>query len=115
VATGTLFVVIAELFDRRFRTLAQATRALGLPILECIDEIVTPPERRRRFLRRAVLVPAVTILLVGVVGVSGGLSYLSLNRPETYQRVMRVPRSAWAHVAGSTDQGAEAAPGDRPV
>lgn len=115
VATGTLFVVIAELFDRRFRTLAQVTRALGLPILECIDEIVTPPERRRRFLRRAVLVPAVTTLLVGMVGVSGGLSYLSLNRPEAYQRVMRVPRSAWAHVAGPIDQGAEAAPGDRPV
>jgi hypothetical protein len=116
LATGTLFVVIAELFDRRFRTSAQVTRALGLPILECIDEIVTAAERRRRFLHRALLLPAVSVLLSVAVGVSGGLSYLSFSRPDTYQRIMGMPRTAWAHLAGWGEQPQdEPTPADRPV
>ncbi|MHC4233882.1 MAG: GumC domain-containing protein [Planctomycetota bacterium] len=102
-ATGTIFVVIAELFDRRFRTSGQVARALGVPILEHIDEIVTPTARRGRFLRRAVVVPAMTCVLLGMVGISGTLSYLSLSAPSTFERVLRFPKAAWGPTAGATD------------
>ncbi|MCP4248312.1 MAG: hypothetical protein GY778_14795, partial [bacterium] len=100
LVTGAVFVVLAELFDRRYRTSAQVIRALKLPILEGIEEIVTATERRAGFLRRALLVPAVAAALLGMVGLSGGLSYLSLNHPNTYVNVMSYPKSAWASVAG---------------
>ena len=104
LASGTVFVVIAELFDRRFRTSSQVARALGVPILESIDEIVTAADRRGRFLRRAVFGPAITCLLLGMVGVSGGLSYLSLHNPTTFERIMSLPKSARALIADSTDE-----------
>jgi hypothetical protein len=98
--TGTVFVFIAELFDRRFRTSAQVGRSLGLPILENINEIVTAAQRRRAFLRRTILVPAVAALLLGMVLLSGGASYLSLSHPDSYERMTRVPRSVWARLGG---------------
>ncbi len=98
LVTGAVFVVIAELFDRRFRTSAQVTRALGLPILECVSEIVTSGQRRRGFVRRAVLVPTATALLIGMLLVSGGASYMSLNHPDSLERLMTLPRAAWARV-----------------
>jgi len=104
LATGTVFVVIAELFDRRFRTSSQVAQALGVPILENIDEIVTAADRRGRFLRRAVFSPAIACLLLGIMGISGGLSYLSLHNPTTFERIMSLPKSAWASIAESTDE-----------
>ncbi len=99
LVTGAVFVIMAELFDRRFRTAAQVTRALGLPILECVSEIVTAAHRRSGFIRRAVLVPTAAVILAGMVLLSGGASFLSLNHPESYRKIMAVPKSAWAQVA----------------
>ena len=108
LVTGAVFVVIAELFDRRFRTSAQVTRALGLPILECVSEIVTSGQRRRGFVRRAILVPTAAALLIGMLLVSGGASYMSLNHPDSFERLMTLPRAAWAQVIqplANTDSG----------
>ena len=86
---------------------AEATKRLAAACLdnltddEAIEEIITVSERRVGFLRRALLVPAVAAALIGMVGLSGGLSYLSLNHPNTYLNVMSYPKSAWASVAGS--------------
>jgi len=92
-ATGTVCVVLSELFDRRFRTVEQVTRSLGVALLECIDEIVTAAERRRRFLRRMVFAPAAGAALFGMTVVSGSLAYLSLESPELYLRVKQFPQT----------------------
>lgn len=115
VATGTAFVVIAELFDRRFRTTAQVTRALGLPILESIDEIIVATQRRKQFVRRAVVVPAVSLVLLGMICISGGLSYLSLTNPTKFARVADYPKAAWAKVSAAGDQGTADADATGPV
>ena len=92
-ATGTVCVVLSELFDRRFRTVEQVTRSLGISLLECIDEIVTAAERRRRFLRRMLLAPAAGAALIGMTVVSGSLAYLSLESPGTYLKLKQLPQS----------------------
>jgi capsular polysaccharide biosynthesis protein len=108
IACGMACVVLAELFDHRFRTSAQVSKSLGIPVLERIDEIVTSAVRRRRLLQRALVVPAVSVILLSVAGLSGTLAYLSLNSPNTYERLMKLPRSAWASLSGT----AKPAPGE---
>lgn len=110
VAAGAGFVVLAELFDRRFRTATQVTKALGLPILEGIDEIVTSAERRKQFVRRAVVVPIASAVLLTLLGVSGGLSYLSLRHPARFERLMQTPIAAWAQLSQRLDEQTAEAP-----
>lgn len=92
-AAGTASVLLTELFDRRFRTAAHVSRSLSLPVLECIDLIVSPVEHRRQFLRRAFFVPPLTMCLLALVLYTGSLAYFSIERPEIYERLCEVPRS----------------------
>ncbi|MFQ5489912.1 MAG: hypothetical protein ACE5GE_04240 [Phycisphaerae bacterium] len=110
--TAAVFVAMAELFDRRYRTSTQIARSLGLPILEGISEIVTATERRGLFIRRAVLIPVATALLLGLLVISGGASMMSLSYPDSYQRMMTTPRSAWSRIIGpsATAQGPDSEP-----
>lgn len=85
-AVGAGVVVLTEFFDRSFRTALQVSRSLGLPILESIDEILTPPVKLRRFIRRAIVLPSIlTVLLVMLTG-AGVVAYVSLEQPDRYQR-----------------------------
>ena len=93
VAVGILFVVLAEVFDQVLRSSSHVARALGLPMLETIDEIVTSADRRRLFVRKVVVSPLVVTCFVAVTALSGSLAYLSLEKPRTYQRMSRVPRA----------------------
>ncbi len=91
-AVGVGVVVLAEFFDRSFRTATQVARVLGMPVLESIDEIPTPELKLRRFVRRAVIMPAVgTALAVMLLG-SLSVAYISLEQPERYQRWRASPR-----------------------
>ncbi len=104
LVTGAVFVILAELFDRRFRTTAQVIRALGLPLLENVSEIITEQQRRKRFRHQAVVVPIVITCMAGLVIASGSASYLSLTNPHKYDQLMSVPRSTWADIStGSQD------------
>jgi uncharacterized protein involved in exopolysaccharide biosynthesis len=96
---GVMFVLLAELFDRSYHTSKQVVQSLGLGILETIDEIVTSVDRARRFRRRFILAPAATVLLVGAVGVSTLMAYLTLEQPSTYERLMQRPRAVWTKVS----------------
>jgi hypothetical protein len=94
VATGILFLILAEVFDHVYRSSSQVARSLGLPILESIDEIVTAEDRRCRFLSGAVLSPLVVVCFLGLAGVTGSMAYLSIEQPSTYQRLRRIPEAA---------------------
>ena len=88
LAVAALLVGLAELFDRSFRSVGQVTRALGVPVLECISTVLTPRERRRALLARAVWTPTLAVLL-GLLAASAGLAYTSLVRPTLHARAMQ--------------------------
>ena len=94
LVSGVVMVLLSELFDRTIRTRRQVSRILGLIILESIDEIVGAASRRRRLLFRALLVPAATTALAGMVVLSGSVAYLSLANRSLYERAIAAPRSA---------------------
>ncbi|UCG32832.1 MAG: hypothetical protein JSU68_14345 [Phycisphaerales bacterium] len=86
LGVGVGVVLLAELMDRKFRTVNQVVRATGLPILETIGEILTPAERRSRFVRQVVLKPALAALLILVTGLSAYAAYTSIEHPATWSR-----------------------------
>lgn len=96
---GVVLVLLAELFDRSYHTNRQVVQSLGLNILEVIDEIVTSADRVRRFRRKFIFAPVVVVVLLGTVGLSTSMAYLSLERPTMYDRLMHKPRSVWTNVA----------------
>lgn len=94
LGTGVVFVLLAEVFDHVYRSSGQVARGLGLPMLESIDEIITPQDRRVRFLKRAVLMPIVVTLFLGVTAFAGSMAYLSIERPRTFERLRKIPEAA---------------------
>ncbi len=94
LATGVVFVVLAEVFDHVYRASGQVARSLGLPLLESIDEIITAKDRRYLFLRRAVVTPLIVTCLVGLTGFVGSMAYLSIEQPWTYQKIRKIPQAA---------------------
>lgn len=93
-AVGTGFVLVAEFFDRSFRTSSHVSSGLGVPVLESIDEIMTPQVRFRRFLRRAVLTPSCLAVVAIGVGAVAWIAFLSLDRPATFDRIRAEPMVA---------------------
>ncbi|MFQ6048953.1 MAG: GumC family protein [Phycisphaerae bacterium] len=91
LAIAAACVVLAELLDRSFQSAGQVVRSLGIPVLEGIDEIVTPALRRRRLIRQMVLGPVLGVALVGSLGAAGMLTYLRLERPAIYDQLVSNP------------------------
>ena len=87
LAAAALLIALCELTDRSFRTAGQVTRALGLPILECITVIETPKTRRRRALSRLVWTPTLGVLTCVFI-VSGLLAYASLEHPRLHRQAI---------------------------
>lgn len=106
VAVGVVFVILAEILDRVFRSSTQVARTLGLPILDVIDEIVTSADRRRNLIRRTVLAPLAMVCCLGVTVVTGSLAFLSIQYPWTYQRIQGLPDRAMEYIADVDDHAA---------
>ena len=87
LAAAALFVALAELFDRSFRSVGQVTRVLGVPVLECINMIATPSERRKTLRARLFWAPTLTVLLL-MLATTSGLAYASIARPALHERAM---------------------------
>lgn len=91
LAGGAATVVLREFSDRSFRTALQVSRSLALPVLETIEEIVTPVVRRRRLVKHLVLAPVAAVALVVLVVGTGTAAYLSLEAHDTFERLKRNP------------------------
>ena len=103
LATGVVFVILAEVFDHVYRSSSQIARSLGLPLLESIDEIVTAQNRRVLFLRRVVLNPLIIGSFLLLLGTTGSMAYLSIERPWTYQKLRAFPDAIIRLFAESAD------------
>ncbi|HOW17743.1 MAG TPA: hypothetical protein PLC79_01800 [Phycisphaerae bacterium] len=91
---GATAAVLAEFFDRSFRTSTQVSKSLGIPVLESIDEVVTPQVKWRRFVRRAIVMPAVGVMLLVMVASTASVAYVSLELPQLYQNIRSSPAAA---------------------
>jgi len=87
LAAAALLVALAELLDRSFRSAAQVTRSIGLPVIECVGVIPTPKEKRKRFVRRLIWVPTITLLVAGLM-LSASFAYASLAHPRAYRHAI---------------------------
>lgn len=83
---GIGIVLLFELLDHKYRTVGQIMKNTSLPILETIGEIVTPAQRRSRFIRDAVLKPVLALMLFGVTGGSALAAYTSIEHPSRWER-----------------------------
>ena len=110
LGAGAVFVVLAEVFDHIYRNASQISRSLGLPVLETIDEIVTSSDRRRLLLKRMVFTPMAVGVALCATGTSASLAYLSIERPWTFERIMRIPERATDWFADASE---EETPGDK--
>ncbi len=94
IGVGVLFVILAEVLDHVYRSSGQVARSLGLPLLEAIDEIVTPKDRRRMLVYNAVLMPILVVFCLGLTGLTGSMAYLSITQPWTYEKIRSIPHAA---------------------
>jgi uncharacterized protein involved in exopolysaccharide biosynthesis len=103
VGAGAMFVILAELFDHVLRSTTHVSRALGVPILETIDEIITSADRRRNLIRNFVIAPLAVVLIFGITAGSASLAYLAIERPWAYERIIDLPHKAAQLVACITN------------
>lgn len=97
LAFGACTVFLREFFDHTFHTATSVSFSLGVPVLEGIDEILLPVDRRRILLRKLAMVP-VACAFIGVLAVSGGLAYLSLEHPQKFKRIVHKATTTWEQV-----------------
>ncbi len=102
IAVGLGFVLLFELLDPTFRTTAQVAEVLKLPVLQSLGEIILPEVRRKRLAKQVVL-HAVAVVLIGLACLTGGLVYLSLERPQTFEKIKENPNFLSRQLAGLAD------------
>jgi len=88
---GVISMLLCELIDRSFRTTRQITTTLGVPLIESIDEIVTAAVRRQRLIRRLLVVPVTTFVMVFALAIAGTMAYLSIESPADFDKLTRAP------------------------
>ncbi len=97
LAFGACAVFLREFFDHTFHAATAVSFSLGVPVLEGIDEILLPVDRRRLLARKLVMVP-VACAFLSVLVISGSLAYLSLEHPGRFKRIVQKATVTWDHV-----------------
>lgn len=100
VGVGVICVLLAELSDRSFRTTKQLSSSLGIPVIETVDEIITRALRKKRLIRRFVVLPAATTLMLMASTIAGTMAYLSLENPARYDQIKTMPKRAVQDLLG---------------
>ena len=45
------------------------------------------------------MTPVLLLVCLGAVGLTGSMAYLSIERPQTYEQIQQIPRSAFDLIA----------------
>ncbi len=104
LAFGAGLVFLSNVMDRSIFTTQEAGTHFGLPVCGVIGEIVTPPQRRWRRLRRLVIEPAVAMAFLVLIAVAGLNIVLWLQFPEQYEAWRAEP---WSYISGQLADGAQ--------
>ena len=99
---GVISMLLCELIDRSFRTTRQITTTLGVPLIESIDEIVTSAIRRQRLIRRMLVVPVATFVMVFALAIAGTMAYLSIESPSDFDKLARTPGRTMRNLIGQS-------------
>lgn len=91
LAFGAALVFLAKSLDRTIKTPEEAAEYFDVPVHGVIGEIVTPARRLRRLIRRWVLVPAMSLVVVLALFISGTSAVLRLTHPQSYKQMWSSP------------------------
>jgi hypothetical protein len=95
LACGACAVFLREFLDHTFRTAGAVGHSLGVQVLEGIDEIVLPNDRRNHVVKRIVAIPAI-LLFAGMTAIAGGMAYVSIENPPLYKSLVNRAETTWA-------------------
>ena len=79
--------------------------SVGTPQGGITAEVVTVRDRRRLLIHRTVITPLLLVVCLGAVGATGSIAYPSIERPQTYERIQRIPRAAIDLIVGKSPAG----------
>ena len=85
LAAGVVGVLLADRGDQTFRSPEQAGKAVSVPVLGAVGEIISLRLSRWRALQNRVLFPAMVLVMAGTVIGAGYLNYLSLRTPYVFE------------------------------
>ena len=91
LAFGGGVVFLINFLDRSISTTEEAGKYFNVPVHGVIGEIITTRQRLRRGIRRYLLAPAVTLLILGVLGIATLSITLWLKSPEKFQEWKAAP------------------------
>ncbi len=94
LAFGACVVFLREFFDHTFHTASAVSTSLGVTVLEGIDEILLPADRRGALVRRLLMVP-VACLFLGALLTTAGLAYMSLEHPQRFNHIVEKANRTW--------------------
>ena len=86
LAFGAGLVFLAKVLDRSFTTTDDAVEHFNVPILGVVGEIVTPGQKTWRRFRRWIVAPVVSLIILGILGLSTFNTVLWLNYPEQHKK-----------------------------
>jgi len=90
---GTALVLLFNFLDRSIRTTEEATDYFNVPVHGVIGEIVTSRSKLKKRVRRWVVMPAVTLVILAVLALSTLSITLWLKAPEKFEEWRSAPVS----------------------
>jgi uncharacterized protein involved in exopolysaccharide biosynthesis len=86
IAAGAGLIFLSHLLDRTIATPEEASQYFALPIHGVIGEIVTPAQKRYRKLRRRLVIPVLSVIVLTGLALAIMSNYLRLEHPNRYQQ-----------------------------
>jgi hypothetical protein len=105
LAFGGGVVFLLNFLDRSISTTEEASKYFNIAVHGVIGEITSSGHRRRRKVRRYLVWPAVSLLVLGMLGLATMSIFLWLRSPERFQEWRAAPvKFVWDHAIAAAGQ-----------